>query len=151
MSLTRTLMFLLLVGGVSFATQRAESAQSRFYAGVGVGRSSVDGRAQVPARITLSPTLPTDVPVSGLPFDDHDTAWSAFAGYTANDYVGVELGFWNHGTFDSQLLGQNPASLSIKEWYFGATLSYPLFNRLSLAGSAGVSRAQFDADGTVTV
>jgi hypothetical protein len=135
------------------ATQ-AQSTPSHFYAGAAVGQSSVDGRAEVPTRVLVSPsiTLPPDVPINGMPFDDEQTAWSAFVGYNTAQYLGVELGFWNHGTFDSQLLPVRPVpALRIREWYLGATFNYPLLDRLTATASAGISRAQFKARGSVRV
>jgi hypothetical protein len=145
----------LVVLGISTAilAVTAESAESGFHAGVAVGRSSVDGTAQVPPRILFSPPsgFPTDITVSGLPFKDDNTAWSAFVGYTANRYVGVELGYWDHGSFGLDVTGPQPGSVGAKELYFGGTLHYPLLSRLSVSASAGISRAKFDADGTMRV
>jgi hypothetical protein len=125
-----------------------------FYAGVGVGHASVDGRAHAAPIISFSPSpvLPTSAPINGLPFDDDDTAWTAFVGYDATRYLGVEGGYWNHGTFESRIsTGFDRPTLKIEEWYFGATLRYPIWSRLSLTGSAGVSRAQFEVDGEIGV
>jgi hypothetical protein len=137
----------------------ADSPDSRhFYAGVKLGQSSVDGRAQTDRTIAPAPlpgpvpSLPTELQINGLPFDDEDTSWSAFAGFQATQYVGVELGYWDHGTFEAtRFIGLDTVSLDVEEIYFGATLRYPLTDRLSLTGSAGVSRARFDAQGTVNV
>jgi hypothetical protein len=149
----RKLPLVVLSISTAILAVRAESAESGFHAGIAVGRSSVDGRAKVPPRITFSPpsVFPTDVVISGLPFKDDNTAWSAFVGYTAHKYLGVELGYWDHGSFDMDLTGPQSASVSAKELYFGATLHYPLLSRLSVSASAGISRAKFDADGTLTV
>jgi hypothetical protein len=144
----------LFSGLLSIAATAAESAPSHFYAGVAVGQSSVDGAAEVPARVQVSPIfmLPPDIPIAGMPFDDEQTAWSAFVGYDTAQYLGVELGFWNHGTFDSALLPLQPVPrLRIREWYLGATFNYPLLERLTATASAGVSRAQFKALGSLRV
>jgi hypothetical protein len=149
----RTPSLVVLSISTAILAARAESAPSGFHAGIAVGRSSFDGTAKVPPRILLSPpsNFPTDVAISGLPFKGDNTAWSAFVGYTANQYLGVELGYWDHGSFDLDLTGTQSASVRAKELYFGATLHYPLVSRLSVSASAGISRAKFDADGTLTV
>jgi|GEM_PF-2184153 len=129
----------------------AQSARSGFYAGVAVGRSTVDDRSRAASPIAATPGLPQSLSINGLPFDDHHTSWSAFAGFKATRYIGVELGYWDHGTFKNErLLGPEPASLGIQEVYFGATLMYPLASRLTATGSAGISRARFDVDGAAT-
>lgn len=147
----RTTGFLTLCCVVTFTASGASGAEGHFYGGVSIGRSSVDGRAQAASNIFFAPTPPTSISINSLPFDDSDTAWSGFVGYSATQYVGIELGYWDHGTFRSRLLGPDKISLGIKEWSFGATVRYPLTSRLALTGGAGVSRAQFDVDGSITV
>ena len=142
---------ILLCSLGTLPTADAESADSRFYGGVSIGNSSVDGRASAPATIRFSPQLPSSLSINALPFDDDDTTWSVFMGYNATQYVGLELGYSDHGTFRNELTGPDPASLSIEEFHFGAMLRYPLTDRLSLTGGAGVSRARFDVDGSVGV
>ena len=144
MRMRRTIALGVLWSVVSVAPAWADSKTSGFYAGVGVGQASVDGRARTAPLISFLPSpaggLPTSIPINGLPFDDEDTAYTAFVGYVATRYIGVEGGYWNHGKFESRFLtGLERTTLEIEEWYFGATLSYPLFSRLSLTGSAGVS------------
>jgi len=146
-----TLPRLALTVLMSLVAVRAESAESGFTAGIAVGRSSVDGRAKTPSRITVGQFIPDDVPIGSLPFKGANTTWSAFVGYTANPYLGVELGFWDHGRFDTKLFVEKVGSLGIKEWYLGTTLTYPLVSKLSLSASIGVSRVQFDADGSINV
>jgi len=146
----KTTGFLGFCSLIALTATAASAADGRFYGGLSVGRSSVNGRAQAEPNIFFSPTPPTRISVNSLPFDDSETAWSGFVGYSATQYLGVELGYWDHGTFRSRLIGPDPVSLGIKEWSFGATLRYPLTGRLAITGGAGVSRAQFDVDGTIT-
>ena len=153
MEMKRTVPVFLVFGLASCAPAFAASTEPRFYAGVALGRSSVDGPSQTQS--TLSGFPLTGLPLNGFPLHDHDTSWSAFVGYTVTRYVGLELGFWDHGTFKndrllSPALAMLPA-LDIKEWYFGPTLRYPLNQRLALTGSAGISRAQFDVTGSAYV
>jgi hypothetical protein len=141
---------------VSLAPAFANSPDGgSFYAGVGVGYSSVDDRAQTEIAISGIGGTIDSIQLNGFPFDDDAVAWSAFIGYAATPYIGVEAGYWDHGTFerDSALIGPISPQLSIQEWYFGSTFRYPLpfFNRLALTGSVGVSRAQFDVDGSAQV
>lgn len=137
---------------VSIGSAQAAPSDRGFHAGVALGASSVDGASRAAPTIGLSPAPPATISIDGLPFDDTETSWTAFVGYAANRYVGIEGGYWDHGRFENdRILGPVPASLGITEWYFGATLSYPLTRRLELTGSAGVSRAEFDVKGVATV
>jgi hypothetical protein len=154
----KTIALTSLWGLVSVAPAFAESTDGgHFYAGVGVGYSSADDRAQTDIAIPDIGGTVDSIQINGLPFDDDDVAWSAFVGYAATPYIGVEAGFWDHGTFSfktpSQLVGGFAVDLAIQEWYVGSTFRYPLpfLNRLALTGSVGVSRAQFDADGSARV
>lgn len=135
----------------AFASTSARSADSHFYAGVAVGQSSVDSRAKAESTITLSPVLPSAISINSIPFDDDDTSWSAFAGYWATPHVGVELGYTDHGTFRTRFGGSDPAKLGIRELSLGANLRYPVTDRFAFTAGAGISRAQFDVDGSVLV
>lgn len=143
----------LILFTLSLDATYAEPAEGdRFYVGVALGESSVDGVSRTNPTIGLSPAPPASISIDGLPFDDTDTTWSAFAGYSFNRYLGVEVGYSDHGRFENdRLLGPAPASLGITEWSFGATLSYPLTRRLTLTGGAGFSYARFDVRGVATV
>jgi hypothetical protein len=147
----RNTALIALWGLGALATAGAEAADHRFYAGVAIGQASVDGPARTGSSIILAPPFqsPGSVPIEGLGFDDKTTSWSAFMGYHATQYVGLEIGYWDHGTFDSKFTGPDPGTLSIKEEYFGATLRYPFGRRFALTGSAGISRAQFDVKGSI--
>jgi hypothetical protein len=117
-----------------------------------VGRSSVSGPSHTSDTVNLLAGFPDGFPLNGYPFRAHDTAWSLLAGYAATQYIGVEAGFWDHGEFEStRISGLERPRLGIKEAYFGATLRYPFFERFALTGSAGISRASFDVDGSVLV
>lgn len=130
----------------------AAPAPGHFYFGAGVGRSSVDGLATTSTRADVLNGFPDGLPINGLPFRSHDEAWSVLAGYAATQYIGVEAGFWDHGEFEMALnSGPERPRLGIKELYFGATFRYPFFDRLALTGSAGISRASFDVDGSLAV
>lgn len=150
---TPVIVIVMILGCLGHGT--AFSADSgRFYAGVGGGRSSVDGPAQaesIPILPALVLTVPSSVSINGFPLHDHHTAWTAFAGYAATRYVGVEGGFWDHGTFGNDRLTGAGLRLRIREWYFGATLTYPVFDRFSLNAGAGLSRGQFEARGNALV
>jgi hypothetical protein len=149
----RVLFFLVVSAASIFPAPSVDAADSgHFYAGVSVGQSGVDGRARTEHTLSFSPALPSSIQPDGLPFDDDDTAWSAFGGYQATPYIGVELGYWDHGTFDAaRFTGLETVSIDVQELSFGATLRYPVTERFAITGGAGISRAKFDAHGTVTV
>jgi hypothetical protein len=147
----RTFALLALALAILTPTFTA-AAPGHFYFGAGVGRSSVNGPSHTSDTVDVLAGFPNGFPLNGQPFRAHDTAWSLLAGYAATQYIGVEAGFWDHGEFEStRISGPERPRLGIKEAYFGATLRYPLFNRFALTGSAGISRASFDVDGSVLV
>ncbi len=72
----RTSLFIVMWSLASLAPALAQSTdRGRFYAGVALGNSSVDGRSQAASTISFSPgVLPSSLSVNGLPFDDDDAA-----------------------------------------------------------------------------
>ena len=132
----------------------AAAADRGFYFGGSVGWSSVDGIADTDPTVSVGPGLPSEIPINGLPFDDDDTAWSAFVGYQAFQYVGFELAYGDLGRFDSRILllpSGDPPSLAVDEWSVSARFRYPFGKKFFANFFAGISRASFDVDGEATV
>lgn len=113
--LSRTLLAALF-GVAAFGAQAADPG---FYAGAGVGQAYVDE--------------------SG--YDDEDTAFSAFGGYQFNRYFGLEAGYVDLGTLESDGIGR---ALEANSIYLAAVGSVPLSENLSAYGKAGLQRWDLD-------
>jgi OOP family OmpA-OmpF porin len=99
-----------------------------------------------------------------LPCDEKGTAWRVFGGYQYNRYLAVELGYADLGGPKSSgvvaLTGgtaEFSADSKITAWDLSALGSFPVVDRLSAYGRAGIYRAEaegtsnFTTTGTVTV
>lgn len=78
---------------------------------------------------------------SGLNIDTDATAYRFNGGFNFGDYLGIEAGYHNFGTFsDSIDIGpvSSRADLEADGWTLGGTLGLPLSERMSLYGRAGV-------------
>ncbi len=145
---------LILLAAFILVSTSAAAADRGFYFGGSIGLSSVDGTADTDSTVSIGGGLPSEIPINGLPFDDDDTAWSAFVGYQAFQYVGFELAYWDLGRFDSPILLSptgDPLSLAVDEWSVSARFRYPFGKKFFANFFAGISRASFDVDGEAFV
>ena len=122
-------------------------ARAATYGGIALGRANIDtGMRPVP--VTGSIFGPPDtLTVDDMSIDDHDTAYAAFFGVQITRYFGAEVGYWNHGTFQSRTTSTDTGELEVKEIYLGASFRYPFANRFALTGGLGLSRAEFTVHG----
>ena len=121
-----------------------------WYAGIGLGRTDV--------KKTTSWTQTTDATLFSRGFttntliDSHDTAWKLYGGYQFNENFGVEAGYHDLGRFKGNTIVSAPAaSTAGGNWvaYAGslsAVGSYPLFNRFSVLGKAGLAVTRLKVD-----
>ena len=143
---------IFIVGALILISNTAAAADTDrgFYFGGSIGLSSVDGTADTDSTVSIGGGLPSELPINGLPLDDDDTAWSAFVGYQAFQFVGFELAYSDLGQFDSSAsllsIGE-PPSLDIDEWSISARFRYPLGKKFYANWHAGISRASFDVAG----
>lgn len=114
--LSRTLLA-VLIGAAAFGAQAAED--QGFYAGAGVGQSFVDE----------------------APYDDEDTAFSAFGGYQFNRYFGVEAGYVDLGKLEPQGAGNE---LEASSTYLTAVGTVPFTDKFSGYAKAGFQRWDLD-------
>jgi outer membrane protein with beta-barrel domain len=87
-----------------------------------------------------------------LSCDQRAGAWTLFAGYRANDYLGLEGGRVRPGTFKiAGSQGGTPvnASLDMKLWDLVVVGRYPVHREVSLYGKAGAYSATSSFSGNV--
>jgi OOP family OmpA-OmpF porin len=91
---------------------------------------------------------------AGISCDQKDTAWKVFAGYQFNRYIAAEAGYADlgkstaNGVVDGVTLRAN---FEITAWEVVAVGSFPVMDRLSLFGKAGLYRAELERTGTGTI
>ena len=125
--------------------------------------------------------LPDDLSVGGRVFDSDETAWGATAGWKAFDWLAIEISYTDLGTASEDLtalfglvtatpilapprpflppdggfaINAAPpplAALDIEEWSVAAKFRKQLISRLAATWTLGVTRSEFDAQGSVTV
>lgn len=135
------------------------AAKENFYISVNLGVSMIDGSAHADPNQTTDPgTLPAEISINGLSFDSNETAWGALVGWNATDWFALELGYADLGNVGEELLtgfpissivSTNAVALNIDEWYFGTKFRLPLSSKFSANWFAGISRAEFEAQGQV--
>jgi OOP family OmpA-OmpF porin len=120
---------LLLVGLAVFGPARADEATG-FYLGGSIGQSDFKDACE------------------GLSScDDSDTAWKAFAGYSFNQYFGVEGGYIDFGEVTGSDAGVT-GSVEGTGITAHAVGSIPIWNGLSLIGRIGA--VFWDAEASLT-
>ncbi len=136
------------------------AAKENFYISVNLGVSMIDDSAHAdPIQTTDPGTLPAEISINGLSFDSNETTWGALVGWRATDWLALELGYADLGNVgDDFLTGfaafggsgvviTNAVALNIDEWYFGTKFRLPLSSKFSANWFAGISRAEFEAQG----
>lgn len=150
--MTITPIFTLSLGLAAIGAQ-AES----FYVGGSLGASRFDGTADTDRRESGG-TIPSEISLDGLPFESTETAWAVYGGRQVKAWLAIELGFADLGNSGREFLVsssgdsvifRNAAALNIQEWYLGTRFSTPLSQRISADWLVGVTRAQFDAEGSL--
>jgi hypothetical protein len=148
----------VLACSLSAAAPSAADPSPRFFAGVGAGYATSDGRASTDVD---PPTFPqTSLPIDGMPLGGEDVAWRVFAGWAPSEHWSLELGYADLGRFRSDRLlvgglgfvmdsGQR-VGLSSTAWSLGASFRRPVAERWYGSLGAAVLRAEFEADGRLT-
>ncbi len=77
--------------------------------------------------------------------DEKDTGWTLFAGYELNNYVALELGYYDLGkvTFSGTVVppgAVTSGSFKSKAYALSAVGSFPVTARVALLGRLGVAR-----------
>ena len=137
------------------------AAKENFYISVNLAVSMIDGSAHADPNQTTDPgTLPAEISINGLSFDSNETAWGALVGWNATDWFALELGYADLGNVGEEFLTGFPVSsiistdavaLTIDEWYFSTKFRLPLSSKFSANWFAGISRAEFEAQGQLVL
>lgn len=109
----------LALGATAFGAQAAED--NGFYLGAGAGQALVDDG----------------------PYDDEDTAFSAFAGYQFNRHFALEGGYADFGEIEPGIAG---TSLEAGAAYITAIGIVPFTDRLEGYAKAGIGRWDLDTE-----
>lgn len=121
-----------------------------WYAGIGIGRSDVK-RGSSWSQVTDAALLRSGFTSNTL-IDSHDTAWKLYGGYQFNENFAVEAGYHDLGRFRGTAVVSAPvASTPGGNWvaYAGslsAVGTYPVFNRFSIIGKAGLAVTRLKVD-----
>jgi hypothetical protein len=138
--ISRTLLAALAVGACAASTAALADNLAGFYAGAGVGYS----------------TIRSDDPSYGLPgyYNDHQTAWKVMAGVRPIPFVGAELEYidfgqpsGHNGYYNSAYYGRDSHPRAPALFAVGyLPLPVPFFD---IYAKAGVARLQTDVTTTV--
>lgn len=160
-SWTTFLAVLSLCAGTSGASELP------FYASVGLSWTQTDGLANTDVpNITIFSAGPPDVlsrfpeelPLNGQAFDDDDSGWAVALGYRITDYLGVELGYEDLGSFQgvASIIGAaailpSPATIDASGLSLAARFNYYLSERIYATWRLALIRAEFEAGGSTFV
>ncbi len=126
-------------------------ARAATYGGIALGRANVDtGMRPVPTTGSFFGP-PGTLTVDDMSIDDHDTAYAAFFGVQITRYFGAEIGYWNHGTFQSRTTSADTGEPRYQRDLSGRARSVtPSPTGSRTPGGLGFSRATFAVHGAGT-
>jgi len=122
----------------SLATGMARAQEAGFYFGAGIGQAEHENACEG----------------ANISCDEKDSAWKIFVGYQFNRHIAAEVGYSNLG--ESQASGvvgsiTVDARFQVTAWEALAVGSFPVMNRLSVIGKAGLYLADVELGGSGTV
>ncbi len=155
------LALLVMVAVGNDTAVAAEQDQLGFYAGAAIGSASSDASASSFADGLTA----AGYNVSDVSLDDSATGFKVFAGYMVNENVGVQVSYVNLGQLESEFTASVPpdqidALLAVgadllpgrgRGWLADLVLQYPLSDRVSVYGTAGVFFSEPETTQTVVV
>lgn len=88
-----------------------------FYFGGNIGVSMIDDTVDAaPTSVSGPGVFPDQISLNGQPFDSNETAWGAFVGWNAYDWLAIELGYTDLGNAGQDLpfgfFEQTPLTIS---------------------------------------
>ena len=117
-------------------------ANSAWYLGAGVGRS----RANIDQQRLTSSLQANGATVTSFNTDERDTGYKLFVGKQLNQYLALELGYFDLGKFGFNAATSGNGTLNGEAGFRGANLDLlaqlPLSERLSLLGRVGANYAK---------
>lgn len=144
---------LTLVALATLATLGAAPAMAQdsyYYGGLGVGQT----RVRIDDVRVAESLVGAGLGTSAVAHDERHTGYKVFGGYQFNRYFGVELGFFKLGTHGFTATTTPPGTLQGQFKAQGANLgvvgTWPITDRFSLLGRAGVQYARTRANVTGT-
>lgn len=155
MKLARALGTLGLAALASISGPLKAADDAGWYGGLNFGQS----RAKIDdARITGGLSA-AGFTTTSIDDDDRDTGYKVFGGYKFNRYLSFEGGYFDLGKFGFTAttvpLGTLSGNIKLRGWNLDAVGTWPITERFSAFGRAGVNYAEakdsFSSTGSVTV
>ena len=158
----KTSLILSLVALVALGAGASSQAADElaWYAGAGIGRADVKRTSSWATQTDAALRINNGLTSSTL-IDSHDTAWKLFGGYQFNQFVAVEVGYNDLGSFKGVTTVTAPAaSTATGKWdasaiSVAAVGTYPIVDRFGLLFKGGLavtrlkaSVAQFNSNET---
>lgn len=137
----------LLMAGAVFASGAVCAENSGWYAGLGVGQSTMDLSAGDVDALAAAEGLTTTTSV-----DDSDTAWKIFGGYRLMRNFGIEASYVDYGTITTDstvtapVAGTFDIDLDVTAWVIDAVGIVPVADGFELFGKAGIAMWDSEAD-----
>lgn len=153
MSATHKSLAGLFVTSLVLGSGAAFAENSGWYAGLGVGQSSVDvsgGEIDADAAAEGLTTTTSSV-------DDNDTAWKVFGGYRLMENFGIEAAYMDYGTITADSTMTAPVAgvintdMDTTAWIVDVVGILPVGNGFELFGKLGVAMWDIDASSSGAV
>lgn len=150
----RLLILPLLCLGSYSDGQAAES----FYVGARLGTSQYDGTADASRSTAVSPAPPSQISISGLPFESDETAWGVYGGWRIKDWLALELGFNDLGNTGRETFvafngvgafTTRGVAVDVEEMYLASRFTLSLPGNWNANWTVGITRATFDTAGAI--
>lgn len=117
----------LILGTGLVVLPPVSQAEGNWYVGASAGQSDIDERG----------------------IDDDDTSFKVFGGYNFNRYFALEGAFVDFGELEDRGVGGIKNELDVDGFSFGAVGTYPISEKFSVHGKAGIYAWDLDANGAI--
>lgn len=151
MKTRKAMTFRLVALIAALGMTSANAAGNGWYAGLGVGQSSVDVSGG-----DVDQLLAQEGITGSTTVDDSDTAWKIFGGYRMNANFGLELAYMDYGTISTDSVITAPSSgtvgidLDTTAWLLDAVGYLPVGNGFEIFGKVGVAMWNIDGSFSAT-
>lgn len=151
-------MRLLILSLLYVCLYSTAQAADRFYVGARLGMSQYDGTADANPSTATSSAPPSEISISGLPFESDETAWGVHGGWRIRDWFALELGFNDLGnTGRETFVAFNGVSafttsgvaVDVEEIYLASRFTLSLPGKWNANWTLGITQTTFDTAGAI--
>lgn len=143
---------------LTLALAATDARAEVLHVGGSLGAARFEGTADADRPDFVGP-VPEVISIDGSPFESTESTWSVHGGWQIKRWLALEAGFSDLGNSGvEQIVGitsipgvlqTRRRSIAIEEWQVAARFSVALSQRFSADWVVGLTRAQFDVDGSI--